>query len=255
MASRDRLDAVVLKVTLSPGQALAAGVWDGDTGEELTGRVWFCERSDVSPDRLPLRDAGVILRLREILHQRDDTVAQLCPCRRSRIAGHRPTRVEAEWRGERRVLSAALTTTHAEGTVAGVLARRGPLHGLFSGAQRSFLDECADCPVDIDALTVLGPVAVRRWPRLAWSAVELNVEHWQVTAVTRGSLDFVELSRRVDPQGAEIAQLSLESGLRRRGVDLWEGAEGVSDHHVLTLLARGDGRLPGNPDTGPGATP
>lgn len=255
MASRDRLDAVVLKVTLSPGQALAAGVWDGDTGEELSGRVWFCERSDVSPGRLPLLDAGVILRLRETLHRRDDTVAQLCPCRRSRIAGHRPTRVEAEWRGERRVLSAALTTTHAEGTVAGVLARHGPLHRLFSGDQRSFLDECADCPVDIDALTVLGPVAVRRWPRLAWSAAELNVEHWQVTAGARGSLDFVELSRRVDRQGAEIAQLALESGLRRRGVDLWEPEEGVGDRHVLTLLAQGGGGVPGNPEPGLGATP
>ncbi|MFF4346184.1 hypothetical protein [Streptomyces sp. NPDC001530] len=240
MVGRDRLDAVVVRVTLSPGQALAAGVWDRDTGEERTCRVWFCERADASPDRLPLLEAGVILRLRETLHRRDDTAAQLCPCRRSRIAGQRPTRVEGEWRGERRELSAVLTTTHREHTVSGVLARKGPLHRLFTAAQRSFLDECADCPVDIDALTVLGPVAVRRWPRLAWSAAELNVERWQATALAGGSLDFVELSRRVDRQGAEIAQLALESALRRRGIDPREDdGAGTDIRHVLAFLARG----------------
>ncbi|MFD9324297.1 hypothetical protein [Streptomyces sp. NPDC060065] len=99
-----------------------------------------------------------------------------------------------------------------------MLARHGLLHRLFSGDQRSFLDKCADCPVGIDALTVLASVVVRRRPRLAWSAAELNVEHRQVTAVARGSLGFVEVSRRIDRHGVEIAQLALESGLRRRGV-------------------------------------
>lgn len=198
MVGRDRLDAVELKVFLSPDQALTAGIWGADAEGDLVGHVWFCERSDVTPDRLPLMDAGVILRLRETRQCLGTTTAELCPCRRSRVSGPWPLRVEAQWTGERRVLSASLTAAFPESAVADVVARGGPPRQLFTARQRRFLDECADCPVDIGDLRVLGPVSVHHWPRRTWTPADLNVERWQAGTDTGARLDFVELSRRVD---------------------------------------------------------
>jgi hypothetical protein len=240
VVGRDRLDAVELKVVLPPDQALAAGIWGGDPGEELTGREWFCERpyAVAGQLRLPLLEAGVILRLRTMRHSPDESIAELRPCRRSRLAGHHPSHVEAVWAGEHRVLSVSLTAMHGEHAVTGVLAGHGPLHQLFTVDQQQFLDECADCPVDLGTLTVLGPVGIRRWPRLAWSGMELHVERQEFTTPAGASVAFVELSRRVDRQGAEIAQLALESSLRRRGIEPSASVSVYGDQtrHVLTLL-------------------
>ncbi|MFE4748973.1 hypothetical protein ACFRIB_01560 [Streptomyces mirabilis] len=48
----------------------------------------------------------------------------------------------------------------------------------------------------------------------------VTVERWTALSASGTRLDLVELSRRVGREGAEIAQLALESGLRRRGVEL-----------------------------------
>jgi len=245
VVAQRRVDVVELKVTVSPAQARAVGIWDAVLGRGLARRVWFCEQSGACPDRLPLLDSGVILRLRETRDRPDETTARLRPCRRSLLTADRsePRQLGVErpafvsdWSGDRRALSVSLTSRHPAGTVARVLSGGGLPGTLFTAVQQGFLADCADHPVPYDDMTAFGPVRARWWPTLMWSHMPLTVERWVVTAPSGARLDFVELSRRVDRQGAEIAQLALESGLRRRGIDPAECEQGTKTRRVLELL-------------------
>ncbi|MGW0630272.1 hypothetical protein [Streptomyces sp. NPDC002758] len=241
-------DVVELKVTVSPQQARQAGIWNA-AGRGLDRRIWFCEQSGASPGRLPLLDSGVVLRLRETRPWPDESTARLRPCRRSRLTAALASAqylagecldAASVWSGDRRVLSVSVTARHTTGTVARTVAQGGPTGPLFTAGQRDFLAECADRRVPYGRVTALGPVAARWWPRLVWSRMSLTVERWEVTAASGARLDFVELSRRVRREGAEIAQLALESSLRRRGVDPAECEQGSKTRRVLELLTSTD---------------
>ncbi|TRO58539.1 hypothetical protein [Streptomyces sp. IB201691-2A2] len=229
MADRIRLDAVELKVTMSPGQARRVGIWDAAAGNGVMRKLWFCEQAGASSAALPLLDAGVILRLRETGDRSADTTARVRPCRRSLLSGYLHASgheaesahvdVEADWSADRRVMAVSMTESHPPGSVRRVLSTGGPPDSLFTAAQRRFLTACADRATPFGSLTAFGPVHARWWPELMWSRMPLSVERWVATASSGARLDVVELSRRVDRQGAEIAQLALESGLHRCGVD------------------------------------
>lgn len=246
MVARNRLDVVELKVTLSPEQAHGAGIWDAVPGQGLSRRIWFCEQSGASSTRLPLMDSGVILRLRETRARPDETTARLRPCRRSRLTadwstpwdnGGERLDIASDWCGDRRQLSVSVTARHPAGAVARALAGGTPPDQLFNAAQRGFLADCADGPLPFGQVRALGPVDACWWPALMWSHMPLAVERWVVTAASGARLDLVEVSRRVDRQGAEIAQLALESGLRRRGVDPADCEQGSRTRRVLELLS------------------
>ncbi|MCX4976914.1 hypothetical protein [Streptomyces sp. NBC_00620] len=245
VVAQGRLDVVELKVTVSPEQARRAGIWDAVLGRGLDRRIWFCEQSDACPARLPLLDSGVILRLRETRARPDDTTVRLRPCRPSLLtadwAAPRDTGIDrldftSDWSGEGRMLSVSVNARHPAGTVARALAQGGPPEALFTDAQRSFLADCANGPVPLGHLTVLGPVEARWWPSVIWSHMPLAVERWVATSASGARLDVVELSRRVGRGGAEIAQLALESSLRRRGVDPADCEQGSKTRRVLELL-------------------
>ncbi|MFI6875165.1 hypothetical protein ACIBL6_17185 [Streptomyces sp. NPDC050400] len=245
MSAPRGMDVVELKVTVSLEQARTAGIWDALPGSGHARRLWFCEPSGAHPTRLPLQDSGVTLRLGETRGHTDEATVRLCPCLRSRLTGrwsepwHNARErlgFVSEWCGDRRMLSASVTARHPPGTVIPVASGGGPPDALFTYTQRQFLTECADRPVELNELTAFGPVIARRWPASMWSRMPLTVEHWALTAPSGARVDLVELSRHVDRQGAEIAQLALESGLRRRGVDPAECAEVPRTRRVLELL-------------------
>ncbi|MFI0238632.1 hypothetical protein [Streptomyces sp. NPDC016845] len=247
-------DVVELKVDLDPEQARDAGIWDAAVGRGLSRRIWFCERPGASPVRLPLLDSGVILRLRETRARPDETTARLRPCRRSRLTadwftpphtGSELLDCVSDWCGDRRCLSVSVTARHPAGTIARALAEGAPPGRLFTATQRKFLTACADRPVLSGPGTVLGPVHVRRWPALVWCRIPVSVERWAVTGASGVRLDIVELSRRVERQGAEIAQLALESGLRRRGIEPGDAGQGSKTRRFLELLEAARWGTPG----------
>src|SRR6266511_3384849 len=145
-------------------------------------------------------------------------------------------RIEADWAGDRKVLAASLTSTLGPNKINAVLAGHLPLRQLFSPAQRRFLAECADTNAEPDALQILGPVHAMRWPPTRWHALDVTAERWHLTSTTHEPLNLLELSLRVEPQGAEIAQRSLDACLSRNGLDP-DAIEGTKTHHVLTRLA------------------
>ncbi|MFC8662294.1 hypothetical protein [Streptomyces sp. NPDC057199] len=246
MADRVGLDAVELKVNISPGQARRAGIWGEAAGNGIMRKLWFCEEAGASPAGLPLLDAGVTLRLRETGERSDDATARVSPCRRSRLNGYlrEPGHdvnnvrlsVEADWSADRRVLSVSMTEPHPPGSVRRRLSAGGPPDPLFTAAQRKFLTFCGDRATRFGSLAAFGPVHARWWPELMWFRMPLSVERWVATAPSGARLDVVELSRRVDREGAEIAQLALESGLQRCGVDRADFGQIPKTRRFLELL-------------------
>src|SRR6266511_2907714 len=128
-------------------------------------------------------------------------------------------RIEADWAGDRKVLAASLTSNLGPNKINAVLAGHLPLRQLFSPVQRRFLAECADTNAEPDALQILGPVHAMRWPPTRWHALDVTAERWHLTSTTHEPLNLLELSLRVEPQGAEIAQRSLDACLSRNGLD------------------------------------
>lgn len=246
-----RLDAVEIKVTAAARQVQHARDTLGlrDHGRE---RHWlyFCEDLTGAYSALPLLDSGLILRLRHRDDGPDDSTVKLRPCRRSRLTplwtgmrddGDEQFRVEADWSGDRKVLTASLVARPGQHGVAGVLTDRQPLRHMFTVRQRQFLHECADIAVRLDALTPLGPISVYRWSHLRVDGFTVTAEQW---GLGNPADDLLELSIRVEPDGAEIAQLGFEAVLRQRGIDPEQATQETKTRHFLHILAQSAGQSP-----------
>ncbi len=245
-----RLDAVKIKIAVPAGQTRQARDALGlrDEGRERR-RLYFCEDlTAVCP--LPLLENGVILRLRQRDDGPDDSTVKLRPCRRSRLTpawtdmrdeDGEQFRVEADWSGERRVLAASLVAEAGRHGVADLLAGRRPLRHMFTARQRQFLEKCADLAVDLDALTPLGPIRAHRWTHLYLGGFAVVAEQW---GLGDPDGDLLELSTRVEPGGAEIAQLGVEAVLRLRGIDSEGGMQETKTRHFLRILGRSAGWTP-----------
>jgi hypothetical protein len=244
---QDRLDAVHIKVTLGAGQVDPAIGMLGLSASGLARLLYFCEQpvDNDQPCELALANSGVILRLRQITGHADQSMVKLRPCRRSRLTdswlafhlqGRDELRVEADWAGERKMLVASLTSDLDRGAITTVLAGHRPLPSLFSDNQRRFLADCADADINLGSMRILGPVHAVRWPTTRWHTLDVTAERWTLPDTADKPLDFLELSVRVEPQGAEIAQLSLETLIRREGLDP-DAVLDTKTHHVLKRLA------------------
>ena len=239
MADQERLDAVEIKVTLSgpaADQAITVLALDG-TGERR--RVYFCEdRRVADPATLRLLDARIILRIRRT-PDGDDATVKLRECFRDQLApppwldvvkdGKHKFRVEQDWAGDRKVLAASLVAPRDSDRLDDVLAGRATPRALFSDRHRQFLADCAGSAVDLDQLTVLGPVQVRKWDTVTWSGFAVDAERWVV-----GPLDFLELSIRVEPDRAVAAQAGFEAALRDAGL----GGDPVQETKTRLVLHR-----------------
>jgi hypothetical protein len=249
MADQERLDAVEIKVTFSGPAADQATTVLGLRGAGERRRVYFCEdRRVTDPATLRLLDARIILRIRRD-PDGDDATVKLRECFRDQLApppwldvfsdGKHKFKVEQDWAGPRKVLSASLVAKRDPGRLDDVLAARESPRTLFSDRQRQFLADCAGTDVDLDAVTLLGPVRVGKWDTTTWSGFEVDAERWTVDP-----LDFLELSIRVDPDRAGTAQAGFEAALRDAGI----GADPVQETKtrlVLRRLAEQPGRSTG----------
>ncbi|MEU2791320.1 hypothetical protein [Streptomyces sp. NPDC007100] len=244
-----RLDAVEIKATFSGARAeVAAKALAPDDGG-VWCQVFFCEGPPRQhrPGELPLLEAGLILRLRTRQGGTGDATVRLRPCRRARVPGHwldfrkhgnDELRLESDWSGERRVLSAALTHTRDRRDIDAVAAGHRPLRTAFSHAQERFLADCADLTVDFRQLTVHGPVRAERWRGVRRRHHELTVERWTLAPPAGPPLDWLEISERVEPDGAEVVRASLLALLRQLDLQPDLGQE-TKTRRALEALTRG----------------
>ncbi|WP_354637820.1 hypothetical protein [Kitasatospora camelliae] len=217
---------VEIKVLLSDeavGPALQA--LDLDADDSRRRRIYFWERPAPGPvePRLPLLEAGLVIRLRkEVGGSDDDLTVKLRPCdpdrlpeewRADRSDGDWEFTIEEDWSGRDRAPAASLKRDgdfpRPTGDDPGDSGQPA-----FNPEQRDLLAGTGHR--DLGRLTALGPVEARQWkPPLADLLHPVTVERW---TVEDQGLDFLELSLRARPADAEAARRQLVRALSERGL-------------------------------------
>jgi hypothetical protein len=241
-----RLNGVEIKVSLAESEvekAVRALHLDEDGKHRSIG---FIEDNTVGAS-LPLFRQGIVLRVRQMEDEgddEDDSTVKLRPCRWSQLtsdwldkeAGDGwKLRVEQDWAGTRRVLAASCVSDLPEGRIASVRnEEEPPVRRLFSEGQEQFLSDCAGMQINLDALTLLPPIAATRWEDVEIDDVkDIVVERWKV-----GNLDFLELSLKKDAvEKAKQAQAELELAMTRLGLERDDEQKSKTEQ-VLAYLAR-----------------
>jgi hypothetical protein len=231
---------VEIKVSFRGQQVARALDALGPDGHSERRSIGFLEDSTVGMV-LPLFHRGIVLRVRQIDGEADDSTVKLRPCRRSQLSGNwlgatkgegwRLT-VEEDWAGDRRALAASCVSELPPGRIASVRDGTAPVRRLFSEGQERFLSDCAGTPINLDALTLLPPVAATRRNDLRVGGVRNVVaERWVID-----DLDFLELSIRTDTVAdAQRAQEELDREIR--SLDLQQDDDNKSrTERVLTHL-------------------
>ncbi|WP_261557610.1 CYTH domain-containing protein [Frankia tisae] len=179
-------------------------------------RVYYLD----TPDRL-LHRRGVVVRVRSTRGRPDDSVVKLRPVVPANVAPRlrqsKQLVVEVDAMPGSYVCSAALRTRLGSDDVQRAMARRSPLHALFSKQQARLLATHLPGPGHIDDLAVLGPIEAsrHRFTPAGFNRV-LQAEEWTFPDGSR----LLELSTRATPQAAARTAARLSTILRRHGLDL-----------------------------------
>ncbi|MDZ8264011.1 hypothetical protein [Nostoc sp. ChiQUE01b] len=208
--SLDKLDTVEIKVTIKPEQIkVAENLLELKQDESEKRKIYFCEdiQTFCTPKKLQLFEHGIILRLRKNQDNPDDSTVKLRPVSSQisdqwrRIEGFK---IEGDWVGDRKIESASFTTEQNQGEIEETVERKRSLDKLFSEQQEHFLKTSAEIEVHLNNLQVLGPVKAFRWkPKLGGSLTyPIRCERWDIP----DGRQFLELSIRVQPEQAQVAQ-------------------------------------------------
>ncbi|MEU9701030.1 hypothetical protein [Streptomyces sp. NPDC047981] len=240
---------IEIKVNIDGGVGAAMAALGASAGRMSVRHIWFAEdRVGAAEGRVPLLDAGVIVRIRAGAGP-DDLTVKLRPCTRGQLIGRfaapfeaRPFtyKIEQDWTGSRRVLAASLVHDHPPGVLADVVTSPGadPATAI-DAVQGQFLDVCVP-EVRLGGLVALGPIVATKIEDVALDDLEVDLEAWSVT-----DLEFLEASIRVKPKDdddaerlterAERKQRKLEDAVRAAGVELSEHPD-TKTRRVLTAL-------------------
>ncbi|MEW2576759.1 hypothetical protein [Streptomyces syringium] len=220
---------------------------DADEGKGLTIYFWEKPWADGDDIRLPLSEAGVIVRLRKTAKgDADDLTVKLRPCvpgalpadwRENRDGKDWEFKVEEDWSGRNRVWAASLKvegdfarpTTDAEDGDDG--DSRQP---RLSKEQEELLSSAGITDDGLEDLVPLGPVQAIKWKPSRRDLIHpLSAEFWSAGP----DLRFLELSLRARPAEASGAQDLLERALLDLGLESLS-PQASKTRSVLTALAR-----------------
>jgi hypothetical protein len=210
-------DSVELKLTVPESdQRSTVEALGMDPIDAQIRQVFFFDTPDLALNR-----AGVVVRARRVQRKGDDSVVKLRPVvpielpaklRRSPEFG-----VEVDAMPGGYVCSGSLKRVLGAGEVKEAVAGRRPLRKLFSKEQRGFFAAHAPEHVELDDLSVLGPIFVLK---LKFSpdgfARKLVAEMWLYPDESR----ILELSTKCAPPEAFQTAAETRAYLAKRGVDL-----------------------------------
>jgi hypothetical protein len=210
--------------------------------------IWFLE--DLTPGLSsvhPLLDAHLALRLRRDADGSGDSTVKLRPCRRSQLTkrwsredkerGEWEYKIEGDWAGPRQALAASLSSTLAPDALSAAVETGGDPSAAFTQKQLDFLSDTATIRVNLGALALLGPIAATRWQALNLDGFEVNAERWQV-----GTLDFLELSIRVDPRKGDPVkeQSAFEAAVTAHHLEIDANTDSKTKRVLEHLAAGGE---------------
>ena len=210
-------DSVELKLTVpDTSQRSAIASLEMDPLDAQIRQVFFFDTPD-----LALNKAGVVVRGRRVQKKGDDSVVKLRPVvpaelpkslRRSSGFG-----VEVDAMPGGFVCSGTMKGTPDKGAVRSAVAGKHPIRKLFSKEQRAFYAEHAPEGVELDDLTVLGPIFVLK---LKYEPKDygrrLVAEAWLYPDGSR----ILELSTKCLPSEAFQVAAETKAFLSEKGVDL-----------------------------------
>jgi hypothetical protein len=240
---------VEIKVNIEGDVAAALSLLGAANSETTTRRIWFAENRDGAAEgRVPLLDAGVIVRFR-IGGGPDDLTVKLRPCTRAQLVGRFSApfeaepltyKVEEDWSVNGRVPAASLVRSHPPGALLAAVAPGADPAAPIDAVQDQFLHACSPA-VQLNGLVALGPILATKVDDVALDDLKVNLEAWSVAG-----MEFLEASIRVKPKDeddaeeftkrAERKQRKLRETLLERGVALSEHPENKT-RRVLTALA------------------
>jgi len=211
------VDSVELKLTVPDAHHRSTIVALGmDPLDAQIRTVSFFDTPDLTLNR-----AGVIVRARRVQGREDDSVVKLRPVEPAelpqRLRDHPEMGVELDAMPGGFVVSASMKARLGTNDVRRCVKGDRPIRKLFTKAQRSFYAEHAPEGIELDDLTLLGPIFVLK---LSWTPKQLRqkmvAEAWFYPNGSR----ILELSTKCPP--AEMFQAAAEARgyLADNGVDL-----------------------------------
>ena len=210
-------DTVELKLTVpESGHRSAVAELGMDPLDAQIRQVFFFDTPD-----LALSDRGLVVRARRVQKKGDDSVVKLRPV----IPADLPSSlrdsdgfgVEVDAMPGGYVCSGSLKGKPAKASVRQAATGSEPLRKLFSKQQRELFTDRAPKGIDLDALSILGPIFVLKlkyspegYPR------RLVAEMWLYPDGSR----VLELSTKCEPSEAFQVAAETRAFLAERGVDL-----------------------------------
>ena len=222
-------DSVELKLTIPQSdQRSTAEALDLDPLQAQIRQVFFLDTPD-----LILNGTGLVVRARRRQGKADDSIVKLRPVVPSDLpSGLRDSpqlTVEVDAMPGGYVCSAALKARHDEPCVRPTVQGGRALRKLFTKEQRAFYAAHAPAGIEIDELTVMGPIFVlklRFTPEQL--AKEMVAELWLYPDGSR----ILELSRKCLPDEAFEAAVETRAFLTDAGIDLG----GIQETKTRTAL-------------------
>ncbi len=210
-------DSVELKLTVSESARRTATAALGiDPLDAQIRQVFFFDTPDLALDR-----AGVVVRARRVQGRGDDSVVKLRPVVPSELPPELRRSpnfvVEVDAMPGGYVCSGSLKAALPRTPVAGAVAGERKLRKLFTKEQRAFFAQHAPGGLDIDDLSVLGPIGVLKL-KATPAALGRKVvgELW---LYPDGS-QIIELSTKCPPAEAFDVAVRTRAFLVDRGIDL-----------------------------------
>jgi nitrogen fixation protein FixH len=209
-------DSVELKLTVpNEDRRSAVAALGIDPLEARIRQVFFFDTPDLALDR-----AGVVVRARRTQGDPDDTVVKLRPVVPEELPGDLRARedfvVEVDAMPNSYVCSASFKG-EAKAAVADTAAGTQPIRKLFSKPQRAFFADHAPDGVELDDLSVLGPVHAFK---LKLTPKELGrrlaVELW----LYPDGAQILELSTKCGPKESLEVAMGSRRFLEGAGLDL-----------------------------------
>jgi hypothetical protein len=243
----DGVESVELKVTVAETQvddALDKLGLDPDSALAEPREIYFCEHVGPPSEHmpLPLLARGIILRIRKIQGSPDDATVKLRGPEgsvdpalwgdRARKFGYDDAKIEGDWAGDRRLVSASLDSKVERGRIDEVVGDRPQRLGrLLSKAQQELV---ADLLVQLDGLELLDPIHAWKWKGSGRLDADVAAELWKLD----DGLRFLELSMLVDATANPgDAKRRFEESVQYRGVTI-DADQATKTSKVLERLVK-----------------